>query len=175
MIKKEYITIPNFITSLRIVGAIFLLFIEPFTTLFFVVYTFTGFTDAIDGFIARKLNQVSVFGSKLDSVSDLTFYSILGIKIFPILLSTLPKIIWYVVALIFAMRISIYLYSAIKNKEFASNHTYLNKATGLLIFILPYVMLSDLYEAYSWMIAGVALVAAIQEFSFVLLKKDVKY
>ena len=73
------------------------------------------------------------------------------------------------------MRISIYLYSAIKNKEFASNHTYLNKATGLLIFILPYVMLSDLYEAYSWMIAGVALVAAIQEFSFVLLKKDVKY
>ena len=104
MIKKEYITIPNFITSLRIVGAIFLLFIEPFTTLFFVVYTFTGFTDAIDGFIARKLNQVSVFGSKLDSVSDLTFYSILGIKIFPILLSTLPKIIWYVVALIFAQR-----------------------------------------------------------------------
>ena len=175
MIKKEYITIPNFITSLRIVGAIVLLFIEPFTIKFYIIYSFTGFTDAIDGFTARKLNQVSVFGSKLDSISDLIFYSILGIKIFPTLLISLPKVIWYVVIFILILRISIYLYVAIKNKELASNHTYLNKATGLLIFGLPYIMLSDLYEAYSWMIAGVALVAAIQEFSFVLLKKDVKY
>ena len=172
--KKEYLTIPNFVTSLRIVGAIILLFLKPFSTLFFVVYSFTGFTDAIDGFLARKLNQVSVFGSKLDSVSDLIFYNILGVKIFPTLYKKLPIFIWYVVIFVFIIRIIIYLYVAFKNKELISNHTYLNKATGLLIFGLPYVTLSSLCEAYSWMTVGIALVAAIQEFSYVLLKKDIR-
>ena len=51
--------VPNFITCIRILGTIILLFIDPFTTGFYVLYTFCGVTDVLDGLIARKFNAIS--------------------------------------------------------------------------------------------------------------------
>lgn len=173
--KKENITLPNIITSFRLIGAFILLFLKPLSLAYFIIYSISGFTDAIDGFIARKLHEESEFGAKLDSICDLVFYSVLAIKILPILFEILPCIIWYPASLIVMLRILIYLYVAIKDKKLNSNHTYLNKATGLLIFLLPYILITPFAEPYCFMIAGVSLVAAIQEFSLVLLNRNVRY
>lgn len=169
--KKEYITIPNFITSLRLLGAIIILFLQPFTLSFYIIYGLSGFTDAIDGFVARKLKQVSEFGTKLDSVVDLCFYIVLAIKIMPTLIQRLPSFIWHIVTIIVLLRICIYLYGAIKQKHFVSNHTYLNKIAGALIYLLPFVMLSKYTIEYSYLIAFIAFIGAIQEFNNVCLKK----
>jgi len=43
---------------------------KPFIAL--VVFTVAGLTDAIDGYIARKFNQVSQFGKIVDPIADKT-------------------------------------------------------------------------------------------------------
>ncbi len=63
--------LPNFITAMRMVGTVALLLTEPLSVCFYVVYALTGITDALDGFIARKLKVTSELGAKLDSAADL--------------------------------------------------------------------------------------------------------
>ena len=65
--------IANIITFLRIPLAIAMLFSPPFSAFFWSFYFCGGFTDIIDGFIARKLNQESDPGAKLDSIADFIF------------------------------------------------------------------------------------------------------
>lgn len=76
---------PNFITFLRIIGALWLCFIRPFTTAFYVVYTICGISDMLDGWVARMTGSAGEFGAKLDSIADLLFYSVMLLRIFPAL------------------------------------------------------------------------------------------
>ena len=127
---KKCITVPNCITASRILGAILLIFTASFSMPFYIIYTICGFSDAIDGLVARAMKSESEFGAKLDSVADLIFYSVLLVKIFPFLWKNLPKVIWIAVAAIILTRIGAYLAACIKYKKFASIHTYANKLTG---------------------------------------------
>ncbi len=115
-------------------GNYFLLFVPPMTAPFFAVYTICGLTDACDGFIARKLDAVTDFGSKLDSVSDITFYIVMISRVLPEYYSVLPHSYWYAVAAVLVVRLASYAVSAIKQHRFASVHTLLNKVTGAGVF-----------------------------------------
>lgn len=70
---KRFLSLPNILTSARIVCAALMPFFALPSTGFYVVYTFGGLTDAVDGTVARKLKLESEFGAKLDSVADLLF------------------------------------------------------------------------------------------------------
>lgn len=137
---KKNISIPNCITASRILGAIVLVFTPRFSVPFYIVYTICGLSDAVDGLIARAMKKETEFGAKLDSVADLTFYTVLLIKIFPFLWRNLPKVIWFAVGLILLTRLSAYLVACFKYKKFASVHTYANKLTGLSIYLVPYLV-----------------------------------
>lgn len=128
----------NYITVLRIVGTLVLLFIESFSLPFFIVYTLTGFTDALDGFVARKTKSESSFGAKLDSVSDLVFYAVMLILILPTLIRILPFWIWFGVGFVVLLRMVNYITVFIRFRRFPALHTYLNKLSGLTIFLIPY-------------------------------------
>lgn len=138
MKKESKLTIPNLITSTRIVGSIGLLFTNPMSVTFFVLYTLCGISDAIDGWVARATKSTTEFGTKLDSVADILFYTAMAIQVFPYLLRDLPIALWCVAGAVIFTRIIIYLFVAIKHHRFASIHTYLNKATGFVIFVIPY-------------------------------------
>ena len=73
--KEKLLTPPNICTMLRIVGTVGLLLIRPLTLPFYLLYTFCGITDVLDGTIARATNSTSEFGARLDSISDLIFYA----------------------------------------------------------------------------------------------------
>ena len=77
----------------------------------------------VDGTIARKLNSVTVFGSKLDSVADLVFIIAACIKVLPVV--QLPGWIWCWVFVIAAMRFS--------KGKLLLEHTVWNKVTGFLL------------------------------------------
>jgi cardiolipin synthase len=72
-----FLTIPTLMTWTRIVAiplivGVFYLPLEPLTrnliaTVMFVVF---ALTDWLDGYLARKLNQISSFGAFLDPVAD---------------------------------------------------------------------------------------------------------
>ena len=86
------------VTMLRMVGTLCLAFVEPETLGFFAVYTITGLTDVLDGWFARKTGTESDFGAKLDSIADLLFYTIMLIRLFPVVWEAFPARIWYAVA-----------------------------------------------------------------------------
>lgn len=59
----------NFITGSRIIFSIVLLFCPALSPTFYGLYILAGFTDMIDGAVARKTDTVSVLGSRLDTVA----------------------------------------------------------------------------------------------------------
>ncbi len=166
------LTIPNILTSLRIFGAASLYFITPFTDIFFVVYTLCGISDVLDGVIARAFHIESEFGSKLDSAADLLFYLAMIIRIFPTLWEHLPKMIWLFVLLILLIRAAAYITAAVKYHRFASLHTYLNKLTGLCVFLIPYFIMSDIGRSYCFIACFVGMVASAEELIIHLIRKE---
>lgn len=70
--KKQ---IPNMLTSFRIISVIIgsILLLNNKYDLGLTILIIGTLTDFFDGMLARKLNAVSVFGAKLDQVSDKLF------------------------------------------------------------------------------------------------------
>lgn len=153
----------NIITISRIAGSLLLIPLEPLTKEFFIVYIYCGVSDVLDGFIARKTNSTSEIGSKLDSISDLMFYVIMMLEIMPILLVVLPKFVWIYIYSLLGIRLAMYVFFAAYKKKIMSNHTILNKMTGLFVFLTPFVSLTDYLVPYSIFVCTLALVAAIYE------------
>ena len=83
MKNKKAITIVNSITMIRVIGT----FLLPFFAIILspigltIYITSLLLTDALDGFLARKLNACTIFGSLLDQAAD----KILGIATLSIL------------------------------------------------------------------------------------------
>lgn len=136
---KKYI--PDILTLFRLCGGLALVFLPPLSTAFYIVYSACGISDAVDGPIARRMGTVSDFGAALDSVADLVFYMCALMSIFPDLQKVLPAYIWWWVAGVLLLRLSAYFAAFFKYAKFASLHTYLNKATGFLVFLAPYCLL----------------------------------
>lgn len=150
-------------TMVRIAGSIILLAFSPLSTGFFIIYTVCGVSDALDGLVARATGQTSEFGAKLDSIADLLFYAVMILKIFPLLLEQFPMWLWCGVGIVLLIRLGAYLVAAVRYRRFASQHTYLNKLTGLMMFLLPYMMGRDCTVGYCTAECAVAGLAAVEE------------
>ena len=72
----DALSLPNFLSGFRLVAAPFLVYLAwtGHPTLFLVLLAVSLFSDAIDGFVARKLNVASELGTRLDSWGDLATY-----------------------------------------------------------------------------------------------------
>lgn len=164
--------IPNFITSLRILGTFVLIF-TPYEklALFLTVYTLTGISDILDGFIARKMGTVSEFGARLDSIADIFFYAVMLLRLMPTLLVKITAFIWCWVALVFALRIASYVVAAVKYHKFATLHTYMNKLTGAAVFTAPYIMHFDFYLTVCALICFVGTISSAEELIIHLISK----
>ena len=90
--------VANIITGSRIVFSLPLLFLPLPSVWFYALYLFCGFTDMIDGTIARKTGAVSKFGARLDTAADFIFMFVCAVKIMPLLHT--PVGIWIWIALI---------------------------------------------------------------------------
>lgn len=166
--------IPNFITVLRILGTVSIIFLNIGSIPFFIVYTLTGATDVLDGLIARLTRSSSNFGAKLDSVADLLFYTVSLIKLLPKLLELLPGYIWVIVAVILVLRIAAYIVSGIRFHCFASNHTILNKATGVFVFAVPYMLLTPVAVIYCFCVCAIGLISTLYDLYNLIIPKGQK-
>ena len=74
---NDMITLPNLVSCFRLAMAPVLLFFGWYghPRLFLASFFACVLSDALDGFIARRINQVSEFGAKLDSWGDFVTYS----------------------------------------------------------------------------------------------------
>lgn len=155
--------LPNLITISRIIAAAALLPVQSFSRAFFVIYTYCGISDVLDGALARLTHSDSENGARLDSVADIIFYVVTAFKIFPALCSELTSLIWCIIAAAALLRIISYSVAAIKYRRFASLHTYMNKLTGFLVFTVPYIIFLPFAQPIYLIIGAVAMLAAAEE------------
>lgn len=127
--------IANTLTLSRILCGVCLLFFDVFSPIFYILYLFCGLSDMLDGFVARKTKSVTDFGSKLDSIADIVFLTCASIKILPEI--NLPTWLWIWVLVIFVVRIVGLVMIYLHKKTIAIAHSKLNKACGLLLFLMP--------------------------------------
>ena len=150
----------NIITGCRILCSIILLFIPASSHTFYILYLVAGFTDMIDGTIARKINTASEFGSRLDTIADIIFVVACMIKLLPVL--TIPTWIWIWIGVIAAIKVFNIISGYIVQKKFVAKHTIMNKITGAVLFILP-LTLSIVDLKYSGgFVCTIAILAALQ-------------
>jgi len=110
--------LPNVLTFLRLVLAVFLFFFEPFSTAFVAIYAAAVLTDVVDGPLARRLNAISKFGANLDTFADMALVAIMLLRIVPVLnFSALSLVI---IASIFAVKGLALLVSYTKYKQVVS-------------------------------------------------------
>ncbi len=164
--------IPNFISCLRIAGTLVLLFIEPFTVGFYLLYTFCGLTDVLDGFIARKYDAMSELGSKLDSIADVLYYAVMIIKILPVLIEILPMYVWYMLFGVIVVRIISYIIAAFRYKRLASHHTYMNKVSGFSAFLVPYFVKQTIAVEYCTLLGVIVSAATLEELLMHIIHKE---
>ena len=107
--------IANIITSCRILGSILLLFFPVFSLEFYVTYLLCGFSDMIDGTIARKTNSSSKFGSQLDTIADLVFVVVSMIKLLPVI--HIPRWLWIWGGVIAVIKISTIIWGYVYKKR----------------------------------------------------------
>ena len=153
--------IANIVTGCRILGSVLLLFFPAFSVAFYMTYIICGFSDMIDGTIARKTNSTSELGAKIDTAADLVFVTVSLIKILPTI--NIPGWLWIWGVVIAIIKIGNIIWGYASKKQFISLHTIMNKITGLLLFLLPLTLSFVELRYSSLVVCSIATCAAIQE------------
>src|ERR1700728_284374 len=107
---SQIFTAPNQLTLLRMVFVPFIV-IELVEGRYFwalILFVIAGFSDGLDGLLARTLHQQTLLGQYLDPIAD----KLLVITMF-LILSILHKIPWKFTVLVFSRDISILAASAV--------------------------------------------------------------
>ena len=164
--------IANILTGCRILGSILLLFFPAFSSAFYITYLLCGFSDMIDGTIARKTRSISKFGSQLDTIADLVFVSVSMIRLLPAI--HLPGWLWIWCGMIAIIKIGSIIWGYVSKKQFMSLHTIMNKATGLLLFLLPLTISFVKPQYTAIVVCAIATFAAIQEAFYITTKCENK-
>lgn len=162
--------IANVITGIRILSSILMLFFPVFSVGFYSTYALCGFSDMIDGTVARKTKRDSKFGEKFDTLADFIFCAAALFKVLPNI--RFPKWAWVWVAVIAMLKIGNIVVGFVKKKGFLALHTTMNKMTGFFLFLFP-LTLSFIALKYTVMtICGIATFAALQEGYYIFRFED---
>lgn len=153
--------VPNIISLVRIFLSLILFFLNPFSTLFYMIYFICGISDIIDGYIARKTNTASRLGAILDSIADIVFMGAVLVIILPKIIIPMLILIWVVI--IAFVRIISLLIAYFKFHAFAILHTYSNKVTGFLLFCTPFLFNHIDINILGFVICAAASTSAIEE------------
>ena len=156
--------IPNILSASRIALCLPLLLADAMTVPFWVFYGTAGTTDMLDGFLARRWGVEGKFGARLDSLADFVFVIAVGYKLFPYL--KLPTALWMMIGLIALIKVV----NAISSLQIEFLHTKANKLTGFLLFVGMMTIGQSYFIPVAWIIACIALFAAIQEGHFIRSK-----
>ena len=158
--------IANILTGCRILGCLLLLLFSAFSSEFYITYLLCGFSDMIDGTIARKTNSTTNFGSQFDTIADLIFVVVSLFKLLPAI--HIPWWLWIWGGVILVIKISNIIWGYVFKKHFISLHTFMNKVTGLLLFLLPLTISFVELKYTAIVVSSIATLSAIQEGFYVI-------
>ena len=167
---RDIYNLPNLVSFIRILMApvLFYFALTQQPVWFLGTLVFSGFTDVLDGFLARMLNQITDMGSRLDSWGDFTIYTTMAICawiLWPdIVLKELTSYIVIVISITAPVIVGL-----IKFRAITSYHTWTVKVAVVVTFI-GYISLFAGWLDWPFRVAAVfSAVAAAEEIAITLL------
>ena len=160
--------IPNALSVLRMIVALGLPFLVDQVGLFAFLYGFAGFTDLLDGYLARKWKSQSLWGARLDSAADLILFSVIAYLVFRLYSDRLTWQQLVLLMTVIAVRGINMGLTYRKYRQVVFVHTWANKAAGLAVYALPILLLLVRSKYVLTIVAIVALTAALEELAISL-------
>ncbi len=145
MINRSFImlrNIPNILSLFRIIAAPFLLLAGwlGMVNLFYILFGLMLLSDALDGIIARVLDQTSELGARLDSYGDILTYLSTPLAVWWLWPDLIKKEIYYIIAAIIIYVLPS-VFSLIKFGKLASYHTWITKFSAVMMSIGVVILL----------------------------------
>lgn len=168
--KEQIVNLPNLVSFIRILlapGLFYFAFTQqPYW--FIGLFLFAEFTDVLDGFLARTLNQITKMGSHLDSWGDFVIYTTIAICAWILWPDILQREIVYFIIIVISFTLPA-LIGVIKFHAFTSYHTWSVKV-AVAVTVIGYILLfTGLLDWPFRMAAFICLYAAIEEIAITLL------
>jgi cardiolipin synthase (CMP-forming) len=149
-VSSRVLTLPNILSLSRIllVPVFLLLLIEGRDAAALVVLVISSATDFLDGFLARRLHQISRLGQLLDPAADrlYIFAALIG-------LAVRELVPWWIMVVVLARDIFMLLLGIIlANYGFGPLpvHQLGKVATFCLFYALPMIMLGVAFPQFAW-------------------------
>lgn len=171
MLKGSYYII-NGITLYRLLTAPFLVYliVNQKLDLFKWMLAISFFTDAIDGYLARKYKVNSIAGAKLDSIGDdlTVLVALIGMAVIK------PAFIREEMA-VFLMLLALFMIQAliafIRYGKLTSFHTYTAKIAAILqgIFLILFYFIDPPVYPLFFIAAGVTVMELVEEIILALI------
>lgn len=151
----------NIITSVRIMLSLALLGLLDRPAAFVVVLILAGLSDVLDGVVARKFHS-SLLGAKLDSWADMLLYIVITYSLWLKAGGALNPLVPYALLIVGIRGFSAGI-SWLRYGKPVFIHTWLNKLTGLIVFLVAVLYFSLGRTAVFWIAIGLAIAAALEE------------
>ena len=154
--------IPDIITLTRIPMAVALPLVQSSPAIFWTLYLLCGLSDILDGAVARLTGTVSRLGERLDTLSDIVFVAVWMVLFIPAI--NVGRWLWIWIGIIAFIKVVNVISGLAMKKGFVAKHTPANKATGILLFLLPMIVLWEVIKVpYIILVSLLATFAAVQE------------
>ena len=150
------------ITLSRIPMAVALPFVQSSPAVFWTLYLLCGLSDVLDGAVARSTGTVSRLGERLDTIADIIFVAVWMLLFIPAI--DVGRWLWIWTGVIALIKVVNVISGLAMKKGFVAKHTLANKATGILLFLLPMIVLLEVIKVpYIILVSLLATFAAVQE------------
>ena len=170
--RQDFYKLPNLVSSVRILIAplMFYFAFQKMETWFLATLLFSGFTDVLDGFLARSLNQITTLGSHLDSWGDFVIYSTMAICAWIIWPDIVKQEILYFALILFSFLLPAW-FGLVKFGHPTSYHTWSVKLAVFATFV-GYILLFSNYASWPLKFASYLCVyAGIEEILITLVMR----
>lgn len=168
--RQQIYNLPNLVSLIRIMMApvLFYFAVKQQPDWFLGVLLFAVFTDVLDGFLARTLNQITEMGSHLDSWGDFIIYTTMAICAWILWPDILKHELVYFIVIVLSFTLPS-LIGYIKFHQFTSYHTWSVKL-AVFVTVVSYVLLFTGLLDWPFRIAALfCLYAALEEIAITLL------
>jgi len=168
--KDQIVNLPNLISLIRILMAPVLFYFaltqQPYW--YMGALLFAVFTDVLDGFLARTLNQITEMGSRLDSWGDFIIYSTMAICAWILWPEIIQREKFYFILIVLSFTLPV-LIGFIKFHTVSSYHTWSVKL-AVAITVVSYILLFTELLDWPFRVAAIfCLYAAMEEIAITLL------
>ena len=168
--REDIYNLPNLVSLIRILMAPVLFYFAITQQPYWFIGTllFAEFTDVLDGFLARTLNQITEMGSHLDSWGDFVIYATIAICAWILWPDILQRELVYFFIIVFSFTIPVII-GFIKFRQFTSYHT-LSVKLAVFVTVIAYILIFTGLLDWPFRIAAMlCLYAAIEEIAITLL------